>query len=283
MRYLSSLLVSGLLCFSLTSAWADAPEPLPAVSFSPAVIDFGLVPSDTKCTQLVTVTFDRRIFSPDHLPTLQPDRNSQAEVFLFARFDGPDFVRVVYRVTIDAYFQIGPFQDHLILVDDTRPSPPYPPGPLADLAGINVVGESVQGLEAPTQPVDFGSVKVGASKLKSLTIGFYAPPMVSLAPRGKSGLVLFPHAPGLFPGLQGVSVISTSPYFTAQKLTELGANASSWQVWTVTFKSHLPLGRMDTELQFKTQDGYCATVPVTAEVIGPIPPKPHTLKKHQKP
>ncbi len=285
MRYLGSILASGFLFFSLAPVWADAPKHQPAVSFSPAVVDFGLVPSNTKCTQLVTVMFDRHVFSPEHLPTLQPDRNSQADVSLFARFDGPDFIRAVYRVTIDAFFQIGPFQNHLILVDDARPSPLYPPGPLADLAGINVIGESVQGLEAPTQPVNFGDVKVGAARTKSVTIGFYAPPMVSLASRGKPGQVLFPHAPGLFPGsagLKGVFATSTSPDFTAQELTGLraGVNASTWEVWTVTFKSHLPLGRMNAELQFQTQDGYCATVPVTAEVVGPIKPEPHTPKKH---
>lgn len=284
MRYFGSIMLAfGLPLFSLAPVWADAPQQKPAVSFSPAVVDFGLVPSNTKCTQLVTVTFDRHVFSPEHLPTLQPDRNSQADVSVFARFEGPDFIQVAYRVTVDAYFQIGPFQEHLILVDATRPSPPYPPGPFADLAGINVVGESVQGLESQTVPLDFGNVKVGASKLKSLTIGFYAPPMAHFVSRTIPGLVLFPQPPLHISGsvaLEGASVTSTSPYFMAQKLTVLGLNASIFQVWTVTFKSHLPLGRMNAEMQFKTPNGYCATVPVTAEVIGPIRPELHTPKKH---
>ncbi len=282
MRHFLGMLACGLFFFSFASVGADAPAPTPAVSFSPAVINFGLVPSDTQCTQLVTVTFDRRMFSSEHLPVLQPDRDSQADVSLFARFNHPDFIQVVYRVTVNAYFQIGPFQEHLILVDATRPSPPYPPGPLADLTGINAVGESVEGLKAPTVPVDFGQVKVGASKLKSLTIGFYAPPMAHFPPRTIPRLVLFP-PPLRISGsaaLNGASVTSTSPYFTARKLTVLGLNASIWQMWTVTFMSHLPLGRMDAELQFKTPDGYCATVPVTAEVVGPIKPEPHTPKKH---
>ena len=277
------MLLVWLLCFGIASAWADAPAPEPAVSFSPAVVDFGLVPSNAKCTQLVTVTFDRRVFSPEHLPTLLQDRGSQADISLFARFDGPDVIRVVYRVTVNAFFQLGPFEEHLSLVDDTKRSADFPLGTPVEDAGVSIIGESVQGLEAPTQPVDFGSVKVGASKIKALTVGFYAPPMAHFAPHGKSNPVLFPHAPGLFPssaGLEGVSAVSTSPYLTARKLTGLGANASSWQVWTVTFKSHLPLGRMNAEVQFRTQNGYCAAIPVTAEVVGPLPPKPHPLKKH---
>lgn len=269
----------------LTSAWADAPAQKPAVSFSPSVINFGAIPSSEHSTQLVTVTLDRRVFSLDHLPTLIPDYGSQVDLSLFARFDGPDFIRLVYQVTVNAYFRLGPFQEHLTLVDNTKRSASYPLGTPVEDGGVSVVGESVQGLEAPTQPVDFGNVKIGASKLKSVTIGFYAPPMVSLAFRGKTGQVLFPHAPGFFPGsagLKGVSAISTSPYFTAQELTGLqaGLNASTWEVWIVTFKSHLPLGRMNAELQFKTKDGYYATVPVTAEVIAPDKPERHTLKKH---
>ena len=210
-----------------------------------------------------------------------PDRNSQADVSLFARFDGPNFIQIVYQVTVNARFCIGPFQDHLSLVDSTKLSAMYPLGTPVENTGVNVVGESVQGLEPSTQSVDFGSVKVGASKLKSLTIGLYAPPMVRLAPPGTSRHILFPPAPGLFPGLQKVSVTSTSPYFTAQELTGLsgGLNASSWQVWTVNFKSHLPLGRMSAEMQFKTPGGYCATVFVTAEVVPASKPEPHTPKK----
>ena len=283
---LAPMLVFWLL-LSSTFAWADAPAQQPnvqqpPVSFSPAEVDFGLVPSDTNCMQLVTVTFDRRMFSPEHLPTLQPNQDAQADVSLFARFDSPDFIRLVYRVTVNAFFQIGPFQDHLSLVDNTKRSALYPLGTPVENIGINIIGESVQGFEAPTQTVDFGNVKAGASKLKSLTIGFYAPSMARFAPRGKYNRVLFPPAPIVISrsvALEKDSATSTSPYFTAQKLTIAGLNASIWQVWTVTFKSHLPLGRMNAEVRFKTPDGYCATVPVTAEVIPASKPELHMPKK----
>jgi hypothetical protein len=266
-----ALAMSMALCFSLISAWADAPAQKPAVSFSPKVIDFGLVPSNTKCTQLVTVTFDRHVFSPDHLPILRPDRNSQAEVSLFARFDGTDSIRVVYQVTLDAYFQLGPFQDNLVLMDDTNMSVPYPAASTAESSGVLVIGESILGLRAPSQ-LDFGDVEVGKTKTKTLEIGFSAPPMVREDRDGmKSMATLFPHTPGL----KNTAVTSSSPNLIAHDSREMGLNASIWQTWKVTFKAHLPLGRNEMELQFRTKDGYYATVPVTAEVVPPSKPTRH--------
>ena len=262
------------LFFSLVPGWADAPKP--AVSFSPTVIDFGMVPSNTQCTQLVTVTFDRRVFSPEHLPTLVPDRSSQAEVSLFARFDDPKFIRVVYCVTVDALYQVGPFQDRLALVNNQQEPDADPVTLAAENAGISVVGESVQGLEATSQ-ISFGEVKVGETRTKMLDVGFYTPDILGMDTMPKpSQKSQFPHPTGL----NDLSVTSSSPFLTAKKFADTSINATIRQTWTVTLSSRLPLGMMYAELQFRSKDGYCKTVRVNAYIIAPSKPEPRRAKKH---
>lgn len=284
MRYLSSMLAFGVLFFTLNLApvRADAPPQKPAVSFSPAVIDFGLVPSHERPTQLVTVTLDRSVFSPENLPTLQPTRFSNGvDVSLFAQFNTPNTIRVVYQVTVHAE-RDGPIRDTLVLTADKGITDVQPISLTSGSATLAVLGAVIPSLTASPSALDFGNVLLGKSKSMRMNIGYFGSGMVQeYTAAEKHDLAKFAaEFPPNTPGLANTAVTSSSPLVMVQYLTELGFDTSVWQTWIVTFKSRLPLGRNWAQLQFKTQAGYYVTVPVTAEVVAPVKPEPHTPKKN---
>ncbi|MGI4790789.1 MAG: hypothetical protein ACRYFS_18315 [Janthinobacterium lividum] len=272
------------LAFALAGcSLASAQAALPGVSFSPAAIDFGQLPSDDNPTQLLTVTFDKSMFPSNHLPVLRGPWwiGSGPEIAIFSRFEGPKTIQIVYRIKISSFGESGPIHYNLTLVRDKTVSKEDDATVAAEDNGVLVKAEFVPGLVGSPPKIDFGPVRYGKGAIKEFTAGFYHSNIVSedeLSRKPKAGTW------SLIRSLDSMTVTSTSPYFMAVDKREMGLNASAWETWQIVLSSKAPQKKLDAELTFQTGDGYSLTVPVTADLSDPgypIPPwEPSKPGKH---
>lgn len=272
------ILLSALIGRSPVSASAQ----MPGVSFSPTVIDFGRIPSHEQPTQLLTATFDRSVFKPDHLPPLRIQGSNGPVITLFSRSVTASATTLVYRIRLLDDGQYGPFQYHLVLIKDGSAQTGDAALKYVVDSGVAVQGEIVQGLEGSSEAIDFGAVRYGKAAVKEFTVGFYHSNFISeseLAGRAsKNKDSSFPQ------GLQGMMVTSTSAYFTGIRKREFGLDASAWEVWQIVLSPNAPQKKLEATLTFQTGDGYFLTVPVAADLSGPGYPTPRwepgKRKKH---
>ena len=246
-----------LLCFH--SAFAAPTASIPAVSFSPEVIDFGQIPSSEHPTQLLTIRFNRRVFPPDHLPSLRTEANYDLKLTLFSRVDDPKTITVIYRVTLPRYVLMSRFLLHLTLHRDPLVSKEDDATVAVEDNGVIVKGEIVQGLDTDTPALDFGNVMPGNGATKEFRVGVYGPNMMSREEM-KSRTAM------RSPALWEMSVTSSSPYITAPFHREMGLNGSSWVTWRIVLSPKTPANFGQAELVFHTANGYSLTVPVYADV-----------------
>ena len=280
------LLPTIILCLFLGSrfpaAQADAPVPMSGVSFSPAVLNFGQIPSREQPTQLLTVTFNRPLFSPDHLPSLRLQGPNGPDITLFSRSVEPNAITLVYRVLLLDNGEYGPFQYRLVLVREGASLTEDAATKDVLDKGVLVQGDIVQGLEGDPHTINFGPVRYGKGAVKEFTVGFYHSNMVR--ENEVVGKSLKPDAWTLTRSLHSMSVTSTSPYITGVKKNEMGMDASAWDNWQIILSPKAPQKKLEAELVFQTSDGYSLTVPVSADLSGLgylIPPwKPSKRKKH---
>ena len=264
-------------CFQSVSAQPTAP----GISFSPTVINFGQIPIHEQPTQLLTVTFSRPLFSPDHLPSLRLQGSNGPTPLLFSHSITPDAITLVYRVKMPNYGEDGAFQYQLILAKEgARDTVEVPAADILD-AGVLVQGEEVQGLEGFPNAIDFGPVRYGKRAVKDFRIGFFHSPMIYMDDSGK------PPKAAPRPSVlsrEPMSVISTSPYVSAVKEREMGMDASAWVDWKIVLSPKAPQKKLEAALTFQAGDGYFFTVPVTADLSGPgypiAPWEPSKRKKH---
>jgi hypothetical protein len=276
-----------LMLFILLSALAgcspvSASAQMPGVSFSPTVIDFGRIPSHEQPTQLLTAIFDRSAFASDHLPSLRVQGANGPVVTLFSRSVTTNTITLVYRIRVLDDGQYGPFQYHLVLIKDGSSRAGDAALKYVVDSGVAVQGEIVQGLEGSSETIDFGAVRYGKAALKWFTVGFYHSNFISESEL--SGRASENKDSPLPKSLQGMTVTSTSPYFTGIRKREFGLDASAWDVWQIVLSPNAPQKMLKATLTFQTGDGYFLTVPVTADLSGPGYPiprwEPGKRKKH---
>jgi len=273
---LKSVLAASLffcLCLSLAPAWADAPKHPPAVSFFPTILDFEQIPSDERPTQLLRVTFDRRVFPPDHLPTLRCDFTNEAEVTLFSRVDGPKAITEVYRVKFTGFESRGFFRFYLTLHRDPVISTEDDATVSVEDNGVVVRGEVVQGLDTDSNAISFGRVELGKGAATEYRVGVYGSNWVTreeINARRKRRE----------PDLWSMTVTSSSPYVTAPSHRGMGLDGSVWETWQIVLSPKTPIGFSGAELTFQTKNGYFLTVQVDAQIESPSPPEPDPVVKH---
>ncbi len=259
------------LCLGPTSAGADAPKS--AVSFSPKVIDFGQIPSSEHPTQLLTIKFDRRVFPSDHLPSLRADATSDLKLTLFSRVDDPKTITIIDRVTFLGYNIRSRFHLNLTLYRNSIVSNEELPTVAVEDNGVTVKGEVVQGLDTNVPALDFGHVAPGKGATKEFDVGVFGPNLVS---RGE----FTRRSKARKPGLEEMSVTSSSPYVTAVSHREMGLNGSSWVTWQIVLSPKTPANFGPAELVFHTVNGYSLTVPVYADIRSLPVSEPQSAAKH---
>ena len=269
---LYSVLSLGSILFGCTCALAGAAAS--GVSYFPTVIDFGKIPSNEQPTQLLTVTFDRPEFSPDHLPVLRLQGPNGPVLSLFSRTLAPDNITLVYRVKLLNYREYGMFQYRLVLVKAGADLTSEVAAKDILDSGVLVQGEILQGLEGSPEFINFGPVRYEKGAAKNFVIDFF-----------HSDFVRWDEFSGKAPktvswsqtrSLESMSVTSNSPNFTALKGQVIGMNASAWMNWQIVLSRKAPQKKLEAELVFQTGDGYSLTVPVDADLSGtgyPIPPR----------
>jgi len=271
-RQLISVVALSIFCLSLTSAWAGAPKHPPAVSFFPTILDFEQIPSDERPTQLLRVTFDRRVFPPDHLPTLRCDFTNDAEVSLFSRVDGPQTITETYRVKLIGS-RTGFLRCYLTLHRDPIVSREDDATVSVEDNGVIMRGEIVQGLDATSRMVEFGRVELGKGAATEYRVGVFGSNWVTseeINARRKRRE----------PDLWSMTVTSSSPYVTAPFHRGMGLNGSKWETWQIALSPKTPADFSGAELTFQTKNGYFLTVPVYAQIESPSPPEPDPVVKH---
>ena len=273
-----TILLATTLLLCLISIARGASEPNSAVSFSPATINFGQIPSHAQPTQLLTVTFDRRIFPADHLPALRSDSPNGPALSLFSRFDGPKSITMVYRVAIIDHGENGPLQYNLSLVRDQSVSHEDAATQSAEDTGVSVSGEIVQGLDVDAQAIDFGQVKSGKGAAKDFRVGAFHSNMIGETEI--SALKSKANAQPIMPDIRAMSMTSSSPYVTAPSKRGMGLDGSAWETWYVVLSPNTPVGVLQAELVFRTGNGFSVTVPVVAEVTDAGHSEPKHSRKH---
>ena len=256
-------------------AFADVPPQMPGVSFSPTVINFGQIPSGEQPTQLLTVIFDRRMFPSNHLPTLRSLSENGTKLTLFSRFDGPKTIRVVYRVSVNSSDEVGPFHDNLTLIRDRAISKEDDATVAVEDDGVLIKGEFVQGLNVDTKFVDFGPVEHGKGAAQDFRVGIFRSNFISRDELNQNRIKPKADAPPTSPSLRNMSVTSSSPYITASNKREMGLNGSSWVTWQIFLGPTTPVGFLNAELVFTTDNGYSITIPVRADVRELTPAEKH--------
>ncbi len=275
-----------LLCLSLALACAcfqsvSAHPAAPGISFSPQVINFGQIPALEPQTQLLTVTFSRAMFPPNHLPALRPLLDSnEPKITLFSRFDGPKTIQVVYRVTFKDYAGSEPFRNILTLVRDQTVSREDAATVAAEDNGVPVTAEVVQGLNADTLSLDFGRLPPGKGATQEFTVGIFRSNFVTQYELSQRRIKPKPGSPPTSPNLWSMSVTSSSPYITAPEHREMGLNGSSWVDWKIVLSPKTPPDALPAELVFKTDNGYTLTVPVYADIRNVAVLEPDPAAKH---
>ncbi len=261
-----------LVFLGLAPAWADAPKKPPAVSFFPTILDFEQIPSSERPTQLLRVTFDRRVFPPDHLPTLRCEYgNNEAEVTLFSCVDGPRTITETYRVKFVGAYTPGFFRFFLTLHRDPVVSREDDATVAVEDNGVIVRGEVVQGLDTDSDRISFGRVELGRGATKEYRMGVFRSNFVSpqeLNSRKRR------------PNLGNMTVTSSSSYVTAPSSDEMGLNGSMFETWHIVLSPKTPADFAGAELTFQTKNGYFLTVPVTAQIESQSLPEPEPPAKH---
>ena len=236
---------------------------LPAVSFSPAFVDFGRVQANGTVTQTLSVTFDARLredaqksilvsSNPDILvQRLEPDAAETNTAHPKTGISPKKTVVQTFHVTLSNHAAIGSVSATLTFASPGRQSKNVTHTPLHDVASLALSRVSapviglVQGdLTAQPQAIAFGSVMQGQEITRQVLLT------------------------GTKSALQNLSLASANRWVSARLKPQEGASGA--QMLDVTISPNAPVGLLQTQLKISLMNGQRLLLPISV-VVQPTP------------
>lgn len=247
----------------------------PAVTLSPALLDFGQITAGKSQTQTLTASLDARLTENGVLPILassNPDVQITPQPDVIARLKPGLKIRPVpggrasgagglarglrsrtYRITLTPA-AVGPITGSLRFV-----SSGHDPAASAALATATVllVGQAVGDIAAQPQALSFGTVRLGQGTIRQVIL-------VGKTAQAMKSLKFASPIPWL-----SARLVGTDPAALFAAPTPVAAQTN--QVLEVTLGPDAPPGALQSRIRVSLADGQCLLIPVTAYVTaGPL-------------